>query len=81
MICVYLFKQDTVQYKILKLRFLGPNMNNIYSTIFYYYLYFKVCCCCSVLKLCWTLCDPMDCSMPGFPVLHNPPEFAQTHVH
>ena len=23
----------------------------------------------------------MDCSMPGFPVLHNLPEFAQTHVH
>ena len=27
------------------------------------------------------LCDPMDCSMPGFPVLHNLPEFPQTHVH
>ena len=27
------------------------------------------------------LCDPMDCSMPGFPVLHHLPEFAQTHVH
>ena len=28
-----------------------------------------------------TLYDPMDCSMPGFPVLHHLPEFAQTHVH
>ena len=27
------------------------------------------------------LCNPMDCSMPGFPVLHLFPEFAQTHVH
>ena len=27
-----------------------------------------------------TLCDPMDCSMPGFPVFHYLPEFAQTHV-
>ena len=27
------------------------------------------------------LCDPMDCSTPGFPVLHHLPEFAQTHVH
>ena len=27
-----------------------------------------------------TLCDPMDCSMPGFPVLHQLPELAQTHV-
>ena len=35
---------------------------------------------CSVPQLCLTLCDPMDCSMPGFPVLHHL-EFAQTHVH
>ena len=27
------------------------------------------------------LFDLMDCSMPGFPVLHHLPEFAQTHVH
>ena len=27
------------------------------------------------------LCDPMDCSMPGFPVHHQLPEFTQTHVH
>ena len=27
------------------------------------------------------LCDPMDCSVPGFPVLHYLPVFAQTHVH
>ena len=27
-------------------------------------------CCCSVAKLCLTLCDPMDCSTPGFPILH-----------
>ena len=36
-------------------------------------------CCCLVAKGCPTLCDLMDCSMPGFPVLHL--EFAQTHVH
>ena len=28
-----------------------------------------------------TLCDTMDCSMPGFPVHHQLPEFTQTHVH
>ena len=28
------------------------------------------CCCCSVAQSCLSLCDPMDCSMPGFPVLH-----------
>ena len=34
-------------------------------------------CCCSVAQSCPTLCDPMDCSMPGFPVLHYLPEFAK----
>ena len=43
--------------------------------------YLCVCYVCSVAKLCPTLCNPMDCSMPGFPVLHYLPEFAQTHVH
>ena len=38
-------------------------------------------CCCSVTKPHPTLCDPMDCSMPGFPVLYHLPEFAQIHVH
>ena len=35
----------------------------------------------SVTKSCTTLCNSMDCSMPGFPVLHHLLEFAQTHVH
>ena len=30
---------------------------------------------------CVRLCDPMDCSTPGFPVLHHLPELAQTPVH
>ena len=30
---------------------------------------------------CSTLWDPMDCSTPGFPVHHQLPELAQTHVH
>ena len=38
-------------------------------------------CCCPVAKSCLTLCNPMDCSIPGFPILHSLPEFAQTHVH
>ena len=33
------------------------------------------------LKSCLTLCDPMDCSTSGFPVLRDLPEFAQIHVH
>ena len=35
----------------------------------------------SVAQSCPTLCDPMDWSTPGFPVLHQLPEIAQTHVH
>ena len=35
----------------------------------------------SVAQLCSTLCDPMNCSTPGFPVHHQLPEFTQTHVH
>ena len=38
-------------------------------------------CCFSVTKLCLTLCDPMDCSIPGSSVFHYLPELAQTHVH
>ena len=29
--------------------------------------------CCSVAQLCPTLCDRMDCRMPGFPILHHLP--------
>ena len=36
-------------------------------------LYFSICCC-SVAKLCPTVCNPMDFSIPGFPVLHCLPE-------
>ena len=35
----------------------------------------------SVTQSCPTLCNPMNCSMPGLPVHHQLPEFAQTHVH
>ena len=35
----------------------------------------------SAVQSCLTLCNPMDCSTLGFPVLHQLLEFAQTHVH
>ena len=35
----------------------------------------------SVAQSCPTLCNPIDCSTPGFPVLHQLSEFAQIHVH
>ena len=55
----------------------GCRLSHLFSNTF------SLCdfaCCCSVTRSCLTLCDPMDCSMPGFPVLHYLPEFAQTHV-
>ena len=42
---------------------------------------FRTIICFSVAQLCLTLCDLMDCSRPGFPVFHQLPELAQTHVH
>ena len=41
----------------------------------------KHLCCCLVVKSWLTLCNPMDCSVPGSPVLHRLLEFAQIHVH
>ena len=38
-------------------------------------------CCCAVTKSSLTLCYLMDCSTPGFSVLHHLLELAQTHVH
>ena len=39
------------------------------------------CYCCSLAKLCLTLCDFVNCSMPDSPVLCYLLECAQTHVH
>ena len=38
-------------------------------------------CCCSASRSCLTVCNSMDCSTPGFLVLHHLLELAQTHVH
>ena len=38
-------------------------------------------CCCSVAQSCQTFVTPMGYSTPGFPILHNLPESAKTHVH
>ena len=35
----------------------------------------------SIAQPCLTLCNPMDCSMPSFPVLHHLLELAQAHIH
>ena len=53
---------------------------------FYSHIYHKTsmiysCCCYSVAKSWPTLCDPMNRSLLGFPVLHHLPEFVQTYAH
>ena len=40
-----------------------------------------ILCSCSVAKLCPTLCDLINCSLPGFLVLDCLPEFVQTQIH
>ena len=50
--------------------------NSIFSLPDFYSVQFS-----SVAQSCLTLCDPMNCSMPGLPVHHQLPEFTQTHVH
>ena len=44
---------------------------------------YRFCCVIisSVTQLCPTLCNPMDCSTPGFPVYHQLLELTQSHVH
>ena len=37
--------------------------------------------CCSIARSYPTICHPMDCSTPGFPVLYHLPKFGQTNVH
>ena len=67
--------------------FLVWNSTWIYSNSWFCQIFF--CCSKSCIKdmhssvtqSCLTLCNPMDCNTPGFPVHHQLPELAQTHVH
>ena len=52
-----------------------------YLGVFWFSMNFRTVCSCSVAKSCLILCDPMDCSTPGFPVLHYLLGFAEIHVH
>ena len=44
-------------------------------------LFLQESSCSSATQSCSILCNPMNCSTPGFPVPHHLPEFAQIHVH
>ena len=69
---------------ILLMRFLYVPVKwscNVFTCIAVKYPIARYCCCCLVTQSCLTLCNPMDCSTPGFPVPHHLPELAQTCVH
>ena len=79
---------NTVQFIILfcDVYSLDPvHMLNILHLPFFFpkvfFFFQSSLCCCLVAKLCPTLCDLLDCSMPGSPVPQRLPEFAQIHVH
>ena len=57
--------------------------SQIFGRLFFrlFYTHLRERCCCSFGQSCPTLCNPMDSSMPAFPVLHHLPELAQTYVH
>ena len=55
-------------------------LEDVYKAQDHSILFFKIQFS-SVAQLCLTLCNPMNCSTPGFPVYHQLPEFTQTHVH
>ena len=50
------------------------------SCLFYFYAE-SASTVSSIAQSCLTLCDPMNCSMPGLTVHHKLPEFTQTHAH
>ena len=54
----------------------GKNQRPLWNSVIYSLLF-----CRSVAQSRPTLCNPMNCSTPGFPVLHYFSELAQTHVH
>ena len=81
------FKNIFESFKLFPVRSLVRIFNLLITRRAYSILFSKMwlemplCYCCSVTKSCLTLCDSMDYSMPGFPVLHHLSECAQTHVY
>ena len=71
---------------LLLTRSLTDNINSWVTHILYVYIYIRIHThtytrFSSVAQSCLTLCNPMDCSMPSFPVHHQLLEPTQTHVH
>ena len=78
------WKTDLLSRMEYRRRLITEGYERIFSTNFYeniLCLDFVMVQFSSVAQSCLTLCDPMDCSIPGFTVLHQYPELVQTHVH
>ena len=78
------WKTDLLSRMEYRRRLITEGYKRIFSTDFYeniLCLDFVMVQFISVAQSCPTLCDPMDCSIPGFTVLHQYPELVQTHVH
>ena len=69
-------------YLPIYLSYLSTHLTYLSLSVYLSYLSILYTCLSIFLLLfsCLTFCDPMDCSTPGFPVLHYLPEFAQTHI-
>ena len=86
----YLSEKVFISFSILQGCFIGCRVLGQWFVLSKYYIFhstlffagwFLMRCLSSVTQLFPTLWDPMDCSMPGFPVHHQLLELAQTHAH
>ena len=63
----------------VKRMIISPNCQSLQKCISDLYMFPWICC--SFTQLCPIICNPMDCSTPGLPILHYAPKFPQIHVH
>ena len=69
----YIFLVTCIHFKL----YCGKVFSSISLMLLYFFIILLPC---SAPKSSLILCDPMNCSTPGFPVLHYLPQFAQIHV-
>ena len=75
-------RQAPLSMGFLQLKFLTVTMQAFYVITYLFILLFEslviydIVLCCSVAKLDPTFCNPMDCSISGFPILHDLLEFS-----